>query len=37
MKKVALIFGGKSSEYAVSLSSIASVIRNFPLRTTNIF
>ncbi|NLC41817.1 MAG: UDP-N-acetylmuramoyl-tripeptide--D-alanyl-D-alanine ligase [Erysipelothrix sp.] len=31
MKKVALIFGGKSSEYAVSLSSIASVIRNFPI------
>ena len=30
MKKVALIFGGKSSEYAVSLSSIASVIRKLP-------
>ncbi|NLC06101.1 MAG: UDP-N-acetylmuramoyl-tripeptide--D-alanyl-D-alanine ligase [Erysipelothrix sp.] len=30
MKKVALIFGGKSSEYLVSLSSISSVIQNFP-------
>lgn len=30
MKKVAVIFGGKSSEYLVSLSSASSVLKHFP-------
>lgn len=29
-KTIAILFGGKSSEYEVSLQSAAAIIKNFP-------